>query len=185
MCVQSESLRYITNSLHSWLFVSNQPNDCLHQSEKSRLSGGEGVEVWRGWGWVVTGLCREMNCNKRGGEFACSPAPSCANFEMSCLLSSSGALEDFQFHFYGIWFLSAHNLSPFIVHAINSRQVYKLLFKLRSALVEPMTNTIQMELYFFFFFSFDVGWLACLNLSEIQKLLSWKQFKQKLSTLCI
>lgn len=33
--------------LHSWLFVSNQPNDCLHQSEKSRLSGGEGVGV--GW----------------------------------------------------------------------------------------------------------------------------------------
>lgn len=153
---------------------ASEPSDGLHQSEKSRLSGVEGCRGCGGGG-VGTGLCREMNCNKRGGEFASSAAPSWANFGMSCLLSSPGALEDFQFHFYGIWFLSAHNLSPFIVPAINPRQLYKLLFKLRSALVVPMTNTIQMELFSFFFLCLMlVGWFVCLPLSEILKLLSWK-----------
>lgn len=56
--------------------------------------------------------------------------PSCENFKMSCLVSSTVPWGVFQFQLYGIWFLSASNMSPFIVHPINSRQFYKLLFKL-------------------------------------------------------
>lgn len=75
--------------------------------------------------------------------------PSCENFKISCLFGSTGALGCFQFHFYGIWFLSASNMSPFTVHPINSWQVYKLLFKQCQPLVLPITNIIQIELYFF------------------------------------
>lgn len=75
--------------------------------------------------------------------------PSCENFKISCLLGSTEALGCFQFHFYGIWFLSVSNMSPFTVHPINSWQVYKLLFKQCQPLVLPITNIIQIELYFF------------------------------------
>lgn len=75
--------------------------------------------------------------------------PSCENFKISCLLDGTEALGCFQFHFYGIWFLSASNMSPFTVHPINSWQVYKLLFKQCQPLVLPMTNIIQIELNFF------------------------------------
>ncbi len=87
----------------------------------------------------------KINCNNCSGKFL----PSCENFKISCLLDGTEALGCFQFHFYGIWFLSASNMSPFTVHPINSWQVYKLLFKQCQPLVLPMTNTIQIELNFF------------------------------------
>lgn len=43
--------------------------------------------------------------------------------------------EGFQFHFYGIWFLSACNMSPVLSTPSIPRQLYKLLFKLHSVLV--------------------------------------------------
>lgn len=43
--------------------------------------------------------------------------------------------EGFQFHFYGIWFLSACNMSPVLSTPSILRQLYKLLFKLHSVLV--------------------------------------------------
>lgn len=146
MCVQFESLCFITNSCtHDFCLRSvGEPNDCLHQSEKSRLSGCEG------------GTLQRNELQQARGRVC--PVPLLRQLWNELSTQQPGALEDFQFHFYGIWFLSAYNLSPFIVHAINSRQVYKLLFKLRCALVVPMTNTIQMELYIYFFCLFASFW---------------------------
>lgn len=90
----------------------------------------------------------KINCNKLLWQVF---LPSFENFKISCLLGSTEALGCFQFHFYGIWFLSASNMSPFTVHPINSWQVYKLLFKQCQPLLLPMTNIIQIELFFFFF----------------------------------
>lgn len=112
-------------------------------------------QVWRGGknGQYVLWLTSCLDCfiflflfhNKLQQTALASFLPSCENFQISCLLDGAEALGCFQFHFYGIWFLSTSKT----VHPINSWQVYKLLFKQCQPLVLPMTNIIQIELYFF------------------------------------
>lgn len=102
------------------------------------------------YGWPHTKIALFLSVvfqNKLQQTALASFSPSCENFKINCLLGSTEALGCFQFHFYGIWFLSASNMSPFTVHPINSWQLYKLLFKQCQPLVLPMTNIIQIELF--------------------------------------